>query len=445
MDTNSSGKLTTAYVESPVSGGSDAAYRAGQLLGGALNEPIKFIKQYSMPFFKVLIAITVVILLGLLVYNVSRVADDVSFSDALIHRKCKERGGCGRKCPYIAPDDPRLIIYMQARDVSAISDVIKDDVKEVVATAPSLVAMFTDDAVVKSVQNKCEVMVAAMTNAADTITTLNATAKSINNKYGDETALTSTLISAKNRMDALHAAATIMSHYYVASFFALTSFVWDQFIMQRSVEDPGIVSVRLVHESNAKHAYIINAYGSAFAGKFSDNSDFTAWVKALYDDNTAVGTVIDNMVKLMSMSSETLATIKLMLTKHADIERIFNTATKSGFTNKLPGEINSEAMSTLIASNDYDTAVKLSALEPEVTTNHAKFAKERASFDSGGGVPSVRDDDNDVNPWVGLFGRPTYRRSDGKSAETSSEPLRSIPSDKPEDLMREKSFRISFA
>ncbi len=70
--------------------------------------------------------------------------------------------------------------------------------------------------------------------------------------------------------------------------------------------------------------------------------------------------------------------------------------------------------------------------------NHRKFAKERSSFDSGGGVPSVRDDDLDVNPWVGIFGRPSYRKTDGKSAEADNAeyPLKPITSVNPDDTQR---------
>ena len=76
-----------------------------------------------------------------------------------------------------------------------------------------------------------------------------------------------------------------------------------------------------------------------------------------------------------------------------------------------------------------------------------KFAQERNTFDSGGGVPSVRDDDNDLIPWVGIFGRPSYRRSDGTSVESTSDvmQLKSIPSDVPESLMRAKNPRLSLA
>ena len=113
------------------------------------------------------------------------------------------------------------------------------------------------------------------------------------------------------------------------------------------------------------------------------------------------------------------------------------------FNNDLPGTLEADAMSSMIADGNYNYAIVKTALEPEILTNHAKFAKERSTFESGGGVHSIRDDDNDIISWAGLFGRPTYKKSDGKtSIEVSDEPLRAIPSEVPESMMRTSDPRL---
>jgi hypothetical protein len=105
--------------------------------------------------------------------------------------------------------------------------------------------------------------------------------------------------------------------------------------------------------------------------------------------------------------------------------------------------MDSDKMTSLIEAGDYESAVIKTALEADIVSNHMKFAKDRSSFESGGGIPSVRDDPNDINPWIGIIGKPSYRKSNGTSAEISSEPLKSIPSEFPDSLMTKSSLRIS--
>lgn len=417
-------------------------YKAGQLVGGAWKDVTSFAEKHA-------VALIVILLLCLLVYYVSVVAAAekkqgnylVNLGSAMYHWKCKSRGGCGRVCPYTPSDDPRVVIRTQTKELRELSRMVDVSAKETESGIPDLVGMFTDAALKKSVQDKCNEIFANLKFAQTTISKLVSTASGIDATFSDSAAISSKLINAKNRMDAIHAAAKIMSHYYVASFFALNAYTKDQFILQRSKDDPAQVSDDLVHESNANFADLQSTYVTEFVQKVGATT-----LVDLYKDSNDASTIIDDMVKLMAMSGETLQASTRIQADYEIIASIYSRAARAGFTNKLPGQMDLEAMSTLIASNDYDSAVKLTALEPEIASNHAKFAKERASFDSGGGVPSVRDDDNDVIPWVGLFGRPSYRRTDGTSAEAaSSEPLRSIPSNNPSDVMREKSLRISYS
>jgi hypothetical protein len=451
MTTNDSFRgegLTTTYTNPEVCrGGGNINYKAGQLVGGGINEIMNFFEKH-------IAAICIIVLLCLLVVYVSAIADSgkkqggylSNIGDSLYHWKCKSRGGCGRTCPYTTSDDPRVIIRAQTDELRTLSEIMEGSLKETKDGIPNLVGMFTDTTTMKSMEDKCNEIYANMVSANSNLSDLVSTAKNIDAVFSDSAKISSALVNAKNRMGGIHAAATIMSHYYVASFFVLNGLTKDQFILQQSKEDPGQVSDKLVHKSNANFAKLQSTYTDTFVSKLGSSSDYTAATKRLSTESSDSGAVIDDMVTLLTMTTSTQEAAKQLRNEYEIINDIYLSAARVRFSNKLPGKADVEVVSALIEKNDYDSAVKLTALEPEIASNHAKFAKERASFDSGGGVPSVRDDDNDVIPWVGLFGRPTYRRTDGTSAElASAEPLRSIPSDNPNDLMREKSLRISYA
>lgn len=113
-----------------------------------------------------------------------------------------------------------------------------------------------------------------------------------------------------------------------------------------------------------------------------------------------------------------------------------------GFSNDLPGKMSADKVTSLIESGDYETAIIKTALESDIVSNHQKFAKERSSFESGGGIQSVRDHDPSIGDWVGLFGRPTYRKSDGTSAEISKEALKAIPSEYPDQMMSKTALKL---
>lgn len=109
---------------------------------------------------------------------------------------------------------------------------------------------------------------------------------------------------------------------------------------------------------------------------------------------------------------------------------------------RVPGNVPTDRANQQIQNNDYISTVVELSLEPSILENHKAFAKERNTIDTGAGLYGIRDDPNDVVPWVGLF-RPTYKKSDGTSAEQSSTPLRSVPSDDPEKQMQER-IRLTF-
>lgn len=53
---------------------------------------------------------------------------------------------------------------------------------------------------------------------------------------------------------------------------------------------------------------------------------------------------------------------------------------------------------------DYNAMMQYASLEPEVFASQASYVKEMTNSTSGASNMSVRDDPNDINPWVGIRG-----------------------------------------
>lgn len=65
-------------------------------------------------------------------------------------------------------------------------------------------------------------------------------------------------------------------------------------------------------------------------------------------------------------------------------------------------------LANLAAYEDYGSVAQYMSVEPEVFESHARYSEDMGRSTSGASALSVRDDPNDVVPWVGLR-RPDYR------------------------------------
>ncbi len=54
--------------------------------------------------------------------------------------------------------------------------------------------------------------------------------------------------------------------------------------------------------------------------------------------------------------------------------------------------------------DDYNAMMQFASLEPEVFASQNAYTKEMTNSTSGASAQSVRDDPNDINPWVGIRG-----------------------------------------
>jgi hypothetical protein len=82
--------------------------------------------------------------------------------------------------------------------------------------------------------------------------------------------------------------------------------------------------------------------------------------------------------------------------------------------------------------DDYNSVAQYMSIEPEVYESHSRYSEDMGRSTSGASMMPVRDDPNDVVPWVGLR-KPKYQDA------YSNPGARQEPSDIP-DQMRSNSF-----
>ena len=90
------------------------------------------------------------------------------------------------------------------------------------------------------------------------------------------------------------------------------------------------------------------------------------------------------------------------------------------------------ALAELDGYDDYNSVAQYMSIEPEVYDSQAKYTRDMGRSTSGASMLPVRDDPNDVVPWVGLR-KPKYR--DVYSSDGARQDHSDIP-----DQMRVNSF-----
>lgn len=405
---------------------------------------------------KTIIAFLVVcVMFLLLIWFIGMIADAISLTSgaslstsaaiyaSLMHNKCKGRGGCSRKCPFITESDPRVVMENQVQTVEQLLNMLVQTDK----AESDLLDKEDNTQAIQDLKTKCIENVKAILSEL----------KKLDKIHGEKDVLDAASLRAKMVMTGLQLAADLNKNAFVAAVAASnTSYMMKQ-ITNKAAKNAGLdkeISLSKSHEVPIQQLYkdITNKFTSAEPTAIDGSTvkpikTYDAIVAELINDSYSSNEDLDYIAVLLNVVKKEHTLVDSIMAKYAYIATTLEKMKDSfeSFNNDLPGKIGSREVSALIESGDYDAALLKTALEPEVLTNHKKFAKERATFDSGGGVPSVLDHDNNLVQWVGLFGRPTYRRSDGSSADKSSEPLRAIPSDNPEDLMRSNTPKLSFA
>lgn len=406
------------------------------------------------------IAMSVVVIVAVayvlyMFYQWATAGHDISVIQVMRHHDCKHRGGCCGSCPYASENDPRRVMAAQKRNIANIQEAVAASVEGdetlVASSIASLEAAETQmdiKSAMDGIKNTLTGIVANKQTCLDIIRQCRSTIDVLVDQYEPASRLTQAVIDAKNRTTALEAIATICA-------IACTTFIAQMdvyLILQRLTYLPkerqsqidmfdAVVIDTTTNYGSIKQAaddsmaFINNcrAVGSA------QNSNFVSAANGRGDLVASMAYFVNNLEDCRTTNASVIAKYNaVLLAVRPALQRM------EAFNNDLPNKMDSDTVTQLIMSGDYETALIKTALEPDIEANHKIFASERSSFDSGGGVPSVRDDDTDLVPWVGIFSRPTYRRSDGSSlempetgnVEDGTMQLKSISSINPEDLQR---------
>jgi hypothetical protein len=415
----------------------------------------KVVKQFGMGAVYALLVMLFIYLLVRIMSSFESEKTDASLLGAAAayamqarHTMCKGGGGCSRKCPHIHRDDPRVAIGECVDAIELMYKNVRQGVSEErAATEVSIARLSAADQ--ETATKKVEPIQATCNNVLMNLSAILSKAKSLDAIYANSTTVSVDVVNAKNRSAALHAAASLNKNVFVAAAIHIESYLKNMRIAKLNELDQHRIPNYdiLASECQSFTTQIASTYALVSPLISNDaTSEYARAIVVLVNDSAPSDTIVSAMAMLMNTTQTTRETVDTMMAKFEMVDDISQKCTiKDTFSNDLPGKPNSEMVSAMISTGDYSSALIKTALEPEIVTNHKKFAKERSSFDSGGGVPAVRDDDNDVVPWVGIFGRPTYRRTDGSSADTGTIALKSIPSDVPESLMRAKVPRLSLS
>lgn len=403
-----------------------------------------------------LVAIAVIIIIIVMVFNMigsiadNQIDDNSMFGSAahyalfLKHRSCKESGGCSIKCPYMQKDDPRAMMVKHINSINGDFLMVESSLQEEADSMDIALAKFQKPELRDAVKAKLVEYQIMKSGCLDRIKAFRSKALSLYQLYGNASTVTSDVIKANNRIAALEALVCIIKHVFVASIAQSCCYVIQNRLenLTKLEQDQIPTYDAKIFECKSHCNSMLELYNSIVSSynKIGDAK--------LLDDTAGAQDIINAMADMFNLKKTTHIAVSTMTTKYNAVLDLFSNCFKDSFNNNLPNSMKTIDIDALIEKNDYNTVLLNTALEPEIISNHKKFASERATFDSGGGVPAVRDDDNDVVPWVGLFGRPTYRHSDGSSADTvkgsksssDSDPsrlaLNSIPSDDPKSLMR---------
>lgn len=435
-------------------------YSGGFAFGKFLSDNSKTFKKVGLGLlYALILALTIALLWN--AYNdmvelestATMYGATTAYMSMAYHQGCKRRGACCRSCPFINEDDPRMVISNQVDLITELYRETQANVSDDTLMVANAIDNISDSAKAATASTTWQGILANEVNASQSISIILSQLKTLDATFGETSSVNVALIDAKNKATALSAAAAIQKNILIVASLHLHAQIMMQYIMdvsadkQQKILDYDQLVATAAMSANTSTSSIANIYATSNA----TSANYTAAYNAMSPAATTTSQdIIASMATLISEAQAGDDSIKSAIAKLSNVSRAYHACRNviDRFSNDLPGKMTNDRMTTLIESNDYESAIIQTALEPDLVSNHKKFAKERSSFESGGGIQSVRDDDNDVVPWVGVFGRPTYRKSNGASIDISTgasneaNVLKSIPSDVPTQLMRKSSIRL---
>jgi hypothetical protein len=436
-------------------------YSGGYKIGNFLNKHEQTIKMIARGIFIILTIWFIVVLMQntiadmeLMETEATMLGATTAYMSMVYHQGCKSHGACSRSCPFISDDDPRIIITNQIDSAEELYQQTQQCVSSDTLMIANAIDKIADSTKAGTASSTWNGILLNEVNANQAIGVILNQLKTLDATFGSTLTINIAIIDAKNKAAALGAASVIQKNILVVASLYLQSQIMMQYIVdvsadkqQKILDYDQLVATAAMSANTGS-----NSISSIYAINNINNPSYTAAYHAMAPAaNTTSQDIIAAMATLMSEARRGTDIIKTIIAKLANVSQAYHACRNviDRFSNDLPGTMSNSKMTALIEANDYESAIIQTALEPDIVANHKKFAKERSSFESGGGIQSVRDDDNDVVPWVGLFGRPTYRKSNGASIDISTgtsaevDVLKSIPSDEPTQLMRNSTLRLS--
>ncbi len=372
-----------------------------------------------------------------------------AYITALYHWKCKGHG-CGSKCPYSSVDDPRVFVSEQTEHITDVYNQMRGHLQQEVEENSQ------DGAKYKDLVPELSGCLNEQAKATDNVFKLKLAANAIDASFSNCKVNQGTY-KAQNHLAALTNAADINKYAMIINTIARSNLISGKLLDVENTAGSkskikkfdnkyptwynavtAIKTIKLTcdglvtasSEFDQTQALVLNSVNNGLSLSDSTTNGLMDQVIKLATIKDNIGDLVDNAVTQVKIINE--------FRKELDKEKF------EGFNNDLPGKITSDSMNSLIADGNYSDAIIKTALEPSVVENHKKFASERATFDTSVNQMSVRDDPNDVVPWV-AYSRPSYTKSDGvTSADLSLTPLRSIPSDNI-NAIQAKPMKFSFA
>jgi hypothetical protein len=375
--------------------------------------------------------------------NAGMLRSAIVSANSLRHNKCKRRGACGKSCPFISEQDPRVVICKHSDEIALILSECQRSKDELVREISKQKEHVKDGAVLTTL----DTLVTQQEDAVRDIKEINAVIADLDAAAAKWDTLDAIAINSKERAVALVAAANAQSYKLSASGLNAIGLAFLDRI--KALKDKPQTAKLSRYDSDAGLAdtqtSVLTTQQQQILTRTS-SAEYKNAVTTLLTESVDSGKITEAMAVVLNAHQELVSIMKNVVISFSRVSEYFGSTVGSledGFNNKNPGdELSADNQTAMISEGDYNSVMITTSLGKDLVKNHSKFSQQRASFDSGGGVPSLRDDDNDLNPWAGIFGRPSYFKANGESMDKSSEPLRQIPSDIPEDLKRVSAYQL---
>jgi hypothetical protein len=443
--------LTTGIVEQPTSEGKFCSW-----FGTCSATLGCWTRRHAKKMITFLFACLVIYLLMILIAveieenNIAASSGAAAYITAMYHWKCKGHG-CGGRCPHSDKSDPRVFVSEQTEYIGNLLDSARDHLSNEIQTNASQFPKF-DKAEFKTKLNQ---MIKNETDTVDNIFKLQLAARLIDNEFSN-CDVNSGTYTAQNHLIALSNAADINKAILIISTLARMGTVYKYTLDAESAKEKSSISnFDKHHDKWIKSATALHVMSDLTTEFLADSSDFNASQNAVLQSVNAKlelkGEKIMAHVLALAKTKDSIADMTDAALRHYKTLSSFRDAhakayKKEPFNNAMPGKVSADQATALIEQGDYNQVMIKTALEPSVVSNHREFAKKRA--DHGNldiNQLSVRDDPNDVIPWV-AYSRPSYTKSDGitpADVPNKAMPLSSIPSDNT-DAMRARPLKFAF-